>query len=379
MTRFKRILQEAKKHSENQGAFSHGILEQSAWHGSPHIFDYFSLDAIGTGEGAQAHGWGLYFAKEREVGEGYKNWLTERQGTTRTLLYDGKEFSEAPAHLQVALHEIAYYEGDIEYGRADNLISDLLYMHEKEREGCENLVEEYDRPLALYEENPKVSIKALRASVEKYSNVGHAIDNAPPAKEGDRRTAADVVRKLRKNREEIVGRIKKEEAAIRSLHAIDPEKLHLDVDKPVGRLFEVEIPDDDVLLDEQLDFSKQPEGVKQALQKIVDDLTDEQLGRWNRPQATREETIAFIKTTFAKSTGRDIYGMLRALTGSKKDASLLLNEYGIKGITYDGRQDGRCYVIFDDEAIEVIKHYEQAVREEVKGKLRPSAGDYPSL
>ena len=59
----------AKKHSENQGAFSRWLLEQRAWHGSPHIFDYFSLDAIGTGEGAQAHGWGLYFAKEREVGE----------------------------------------------------------------------------------------------------------------------------------------------------------------------------------------------------------------------------------------------------------------------------------------------------------------------
>ncbi|MGP1366042.1 MAG: hypothetical protein ACTTKW_01790, partial [Schwartzia sp. (in: firmicutes)] len=61
-------LQEAKKHSENQGAFSHGLLEQRAWHGSPHVFDYFSLDAIGTGEGAQAHGWGLYFAKNQKVG-----------------------------------------------------------------------------------------------------------------------------------------------------------------------------------------------------------------------------------------------------------------------------------------------------------------------
>lgn len=38
-------------------------LEQSAWHGSPHDFDGFDLGAIGTGEGAQVHGWGLYFAK----------------------------------------------------------------------------------------------------------------------------------------------------------------------------------------------------------------------------------------------------------------------------------------------------------------------------
>ena len=54
MTHFKNIIQEAKKHSEKGASFH--TLEQSAWHGSPHIFDYFSLDAIGTGEGAQAHG-----------------------------------------------------------------------------------------------------------------------------------------------------------------------------------------------------------------------------------------------------------------------------------------------------------------------------------
>lgn len=34
-------------------------FNQTAWHGSPHQFDKFSTQAIGTGEGAQAHGWGL--------------------------------------------------------------------------------------------------------------------------------------------------------------------------------------------------------------------------------------------------------------------------------------------------------------------------------
>jgi hypothetical protein len=32
------------------------IFYQPAYHGSPHIFDKFSLDKIGTGEGAQAYG-----------------------------------------------------------------------------------------------------------------------------------------------------------------------------------------------------------------------------------------------------------------------------------------------------------------------------------
>ena len=40
---------------------------QSVYHGTPHRFDEFSLDSIGTGEGHQAHGWGLYFAGNKNV------------------------------------------------------------------------------------------------------------------------------------------------------------------------------------------------------------------------------------------------------------------------------------------------------------------------
>ena len=43
-----------------------------AWHGSPHKFDKFSMDQIGTGEGAQAYGHGLYFADEIDVAKGYQ-------------------------------------------------------------------------------------------------------------------------------------------------------------------------------------------------------------------------------------------------------------------------------------------------------------------
>lgn len=40
---------------------------QSVYHGTPHRFDEFSLENIGSGEGAQAHGWGLYFAENKDV------------------------------------------------------------------------------------------------------------------------------------------------------------------------------------------------------------------------------------------------------------------------------------------------------------------------
>lgn len=49
-----------------------------AWHGSPHDFDQFSLHKIGTGEGAAAYGWGMYFAGNKDVAQYYKETLAQR-------------------------------------------------------------------------------------------------------------------------------------------------------------------------------------------------------------------------------------------------------------------------------------------------------------
>jgi hypothetical protein len=46
-------------------------LFQSAYHGTPHKVDKFSTDKIGTGEGNQTFGWGLYFAGSKAVAEFY--------------------------------------------------------------------------------------------------------------------------------------------------------------------------------------------------------------------------------------------------------------------------------------------------------------------
>ena len=48
----------------------------TAWHGSPHRFDKFSTEAIGTGEGAQAFGHGLYFSGNKAVADWYRHKLT---------------------------------------------------------------------------------------------------------------------------------------------------------------------------------------------------------------------------------------------------------------------------------------------------------------
>jgi hypothetical protein len=46
-----------------------------AWHASPHEFDRFDADHIGTGEGAQVFGHGLYFAENEDVARHYYDML----------------------------------------------------------------------------------------------------------------------------------------------------------------------------------------------------------------------------------------------------------------------------------------------------------------
>jgi hypothetical protein len=49
----------------------------TAYHGSPHSFEEFDPKYIGTGEGAQAYGHGMYFAKDEGVANGYRNLLSK--------------------------------------------------------------------------------------------------------------------------------------------------------------------------------------------------------------------------------------------------------------------------------------------------------------
>ena len=50
-------------------------LDQAAYHGTPHNVDRFTTQRIGSGEGNQSYGWGLYFASERAVAEYYRDTL----------------------------------------------------------------------------------------------------------------------------------------------------------------------------------------------------------------------------------------------------------------------------------------------------------------
>jgi len=96
-----------------------------AYHGSPHDFEKFSLYKIGTGEGAQAYGHGLYFAENEGVAKNYKETLggkgldirsavekhlpdetlsqDDLSAIYRAALSDGKEPQEAAKSVQMAV------------------------------------------------------------------------------------------------------------------------------------------------------------------------------------------------------------------------------------------------------------------------------------
>jgi hypothetical protein len=66
----------------------------TVFHGSPHRFSKFDASKIGTGEGAQAYGHGLYVAEARNVAEQYANMPHFKQGTVENPEILGRRLSK---------------------------------------------------------------------------------------------------------------------------------------------------------------------------------------------------------------------------------------------------------------------------------------------
>lgn len=91
-------------------AINESLGAVTAWHGSPHKFDKFDMSKIGTGEGAQAYGHGLYMAESPDVAKSYADELGNLE-----ILHNGKVvgvFDKDPAAN--AAHQIRATGGDID-------------------------------------------------------------------------------------------------------------------------------------------------------------------------------------------------------------------------------------------------------------------------
>lgn len=410
-------------------------FEQSAWHGTPHDFDAFDLGGIGTGEGAQAHGWGLYFAQDRKVSQGYKERLS-----VKGITYDGKDVSEFPYHIRSELN-------DIKNNKGAHTIDEYL---QKRISSLSEEVADYEKQLAILQramdfcdEHPRDPAlgntefwKILDGFNEDDKRVAHQRLAAKQAFQEEKvplREAYNVIQDVYMG---WTGLVSTEREALQWLKNLDVDKLEI---KKLGSLFEVEIPDDDVLLDEQKPFDEQPKFVQEKLEELFADSDrkqkehlaesirrseerikdydlvlnenasveerqaaaerliqsgvvyeiplewaldpeyrrDFELGRENAEYYKEgyEEKLKNYETILKTyRNGGALYESLSSSLGGDKAASLALNEVGINGITYDGQRDGRCYVIFDDQAIQIIEKYHQQLQWEVYGEISQEEG-----
>lgn len=127
------------------GSMNAGIR---AYHGSPHDFDEFRSDKIGTGEGAQAYGHGLYFAQKEGVARNYRDALTTRaQGA-------GDEVSAAYAKV-ASPNGFLIVKGN-NYSSPERVLRDVTAGHLKPDDLPEELagaVRKYVSPGKMYEVN----------------------------------------------------------------------------------------------------------------------------------------------------------------------------------------------------------------------------------
>ena len=132
----------------------------AAHHGTPHKVDKFSTQKIGTGEGAQAYGWGLYFAENRGVGEQYRNALAQKDTAERfakdkriqaaVQKLDSARLSSDAATIKTASRELDLLTLDLE-----NELSNTgnLYTVDLDVDDADLL--DWDKPLSEQSEKVK--------------------------------------------------------------------------------------------------------------------------------------------------------------------------------------------------------------------------------
>ena len=277
---------------------------QTAYHGTGKKFERFNNDYMGTGEGNQVHGWGMYFSQDKSVAEHYRKMLSP-------------ELPDAT--------EIMVGEGLSLQGLYDNIMDDI------------------DHGRGDIDENSE-----KQAMLENYMASGYDKNAAiRPAQEDG--YSKDVIRWF--------------------------EELTKDISVDKGALYEVNVPENNVLLDEQKTLSEQSKEVQQAIKKLVSEMTDEQLEDTGQDvhRIGRAKAVDNILAMFSDSDGSQLYGTLSDTFGGQREASEMLNKYGVKGIAYEGGTDGRCFVVFDDNAISIMNRYYQRQQEQdnLKGSFDP--------
>lgn len=273
-----------------------------AYHGTPHKFNEFDTNRIGSGVGGQIYGWGLYFTEDEAVAQTYRQNLSASEEDGQTLEVEVPDddvlldydlpFSEQPPKVQAALRKAA-----AGYGRSDMTVDGILDNFRKNIYIVRDLIEN------------KMLKKSYR-NVFLYDNFG-----------------SDVMELA--------------EAYLNKENIDDiKDSIFENINEQMQYAVEQEMVDDDSAAAEKLSKQLTDEAVK-TVKSLID-----------------EESSGSGKIKFSDNMyGEQIYQIIARTVGSDKDASLLLNKYGIKGLTYNGGNEGKCYVLFDAKSIKILRQY----------------------
>ena len=306
---------------------------QSAWHGSPYDFDEFDLGSIGGGLGTQAFGWGLYFTENKNVAEKYK---VERKSKNKFTLNG----NDIPIEYAPVIEQI--FGGINVENNKESLLNRLVLNRDAEQSNLDLVTKnlnELDGVLDFITQNSKFAINKLPTLVDnKFERMATVIlnDAKTKAKSDNKRVNKeylfDVIEELQNRYKkhyifynDIVSKIS---YLIDNIDSFEVTSVY----QPT--LYNVEIPDTDTMLDYSKPINKQSEYVLNKIKQL--DSTD------------------------INKTGKEFYNDLSERLGSDKNASLKLNELGIKGIKYKHGLSHN-FVVFDDKAIKVIEKYNQSV------------------
>lgn len=312
-----------------------------AWHGSPHNFTTFSLDHIGTGEGAHAYGWGLYFAENARIAEGYQKRLSGGGYELNGVRFDGlPSILTSPERAVVEKFARMTHEGLSPSAAVEGIRADA-----------------------------KAALAQSQANLKEATDrLGETVDLGP---------GWGGLRKFTYSQDEIDESNRSIEYNTRFVDLA--ESLTADsVRESKGALYQVEIPDEAVarMLDWDKPLSEQSADIRQRLNTLK--LPARGLAKLN---ATDAEDLAFM---YSEETGEGYYNLLTEVLGTDKAASKALNAAGIPGIRYldaGSRTAGdgtRNLVLFDDSLARVEAKFSRGP-DEGEGASEPSFSRGPIL
>ena len=284
------------------------VYHMVVYAGSRTDYDRPSLTAIGSGEGNQAHGWGLYYALDKAVAEAYREAFAE--GNRGRWTYKGGSFSD--------------YLGDYKSRVLHNMTYSIDYYGTKL---SEDRTERKQQLLGLYKETLELQKQRLK---------GHKDENTVYSN-----------RQAEEDKEDI----KETKQRIAFLEKLNPDDIKWN-EPEKGQVVEADIPETELLLDEQLPFDAQSKSVQNALKTMVakENLQSEVLQNLDNNYSGRQ-----IYNALANALRPEDASPLYVYKGGDELASRMLEKYGIKGITYDGQRDGRCFVIFNPDDVKVLR------------------------